>query len=478
PITYTEAGNHEYTVKEVKETLPGIAYDETTYSVSVEVKDNGQGALEATVTYPDEGIVFTNNYDAQAVDVTLAGTKNLTGGKGLAAGMFNFTVEDSEGAVVATGTNDADGTIDFTSVTHNEAGTFQYSVKEETGSLPGITYDSTSHVVTVEVTDNGLGALEATVTYPEDGLVFHNTYSTDSINVAFSGKKVLTGGKELAEGMFDFTVEDSEGNAVATGTNNVIGNIDFTSITYTEAGTYHYTVKEVAGTLPGITYDETSYEVTVEVTDDGEGALVATITYPEDGIVFNNSYSTTSVDADFTGQKTLTGKELTEGMFDFVVKDEEGNQVSTGTNDADGKIDFTSITYTQPGVYEYTAQEVKGNTPGITYDTSVYSIKVTVVDNGLGSLVAEVSYVNGAINFENKYAEDSKDPTPPTKQPEDHNSKWNVTHVGSKNKGDKGKTSPVKTGDSTDILFLVSVSTLSLIALSFMIYRRRKAKED
>ncbi|WP_294132481.1 Spy0128 family protein [uncultured Clostridium sp.] len=343
--------------------------------------------------------------DSKSTSVILEGTKNLTG-KDLTEGMFEFKVldKDKDNNVVSTGKNDKDGNINFEAINYTEAGTYTYKVKEVVGELGGITYDTTEFEVTVTVVDNGNGQLVATVNYPKGGIEFNNKYSSKGTGIKLTATKNLTG-KDLTEGMFEFKVVDENNKEVASGKNDEKGSIVFSEIKYNEVGSHTYTVKEVKGTLGGVTYDETTFEVKVEVSDDGQGNLVAKATYPEGGVVFNNEYEAKATAVTLEATKKLTGKDLTEGMFEFKVldKDKDNNVVSTGKNDKDGNINFEAINYTEAGTYTYKVKEVVGELGGITYDTTEFEVTVTVVDNGNGQLVATVNYPKGGIEFSNKY---------------------------------------------------------------------------
>ena len=122
-------------------------------------------------------------------------------------------------------------------------------------------------------------------------------------------------------------------------------------------------------------------------------------------VVFNNSYNAADTSATLEGTKVLTGRELKDGEFSFIVTDKDGNVVSTGENEADGTITFKPITYTEAGTYVYTIAEVNSGMAGVTYDTTTYTATVTVVDNGEGQLEASVSY-SGTVTFRNSYEPD------------------------------------------------------------------------
>ena len=157
--------------------------------------------------------------------------------------------------------------------------------------------------------------------------------------------------------MFKFQVVDGKNEVVSTGTNDENGKIQFSKINYEKVGNYEYTVKEVVGNEPGISYDDTEYKVTVKVTDE-KGKLKAEVSYPNGKPEFENKYSAKATSVNLVGNKTLTGKDLEEGMFKFLVVDGKNEVMSTGTNDENGKIEFSKINYEKAGIYEYTVKEV------------------------------------------------------------------------------------------------------------------------
>ena len=222
-----------------------------------------------------------------------------------------------------------------------------------------------------------------------------------SISVVIEATKILEG-KELIADMFSFELLDKDKNVLQTVTNDADGKIKFEAITYKEAGNYEYKVREVKGDLKGITYDERVFDLTVNVTDDGTGKLVATINYPDGGIEFINKYEAKSTSIVLRATKTLEGKALEADMFSFELLDKDKNVLQTVTNDADGKIKFEAITYKEAGNYEYKVREVKGDLKGVIYDERVFDVTVNVTDNGEGNLVATVNYPEEKIVFENK----------------------------------------------------------------------------
>ena len=232
--------------------------------VTVEVTDDGEGKLTANVTYPADK-EFNNSYGASKTPAPLAVKKTLTG-RELKADEFEFTLTDKDGNVKETVKNDKDGNVKFSALSFDEVGTFTYKITEKAGTATGITYDTKTITATVTVTDNGKGALEATVTY-DDEKAFENTYTpAGATSVTLGAKKVLEG-KDLEAGKYSFELKKADGTVVETVTNAADGTVTFSPISYDESqvGTHKYTISEVAGTETGITYDKTVKEVEVTV---------------------------------------------------------------------------------------------------------------------------------------------------------------------------------------------------------------------
>ena len=270
-IEFNEAGDHTYTISEKVGSEAGVTYDTAKHEVKVNVKDNGEGKLVATVI--GNNPTFTNTYKVASTTVNITAKKVLNG-KALEAGKYEFELKEGD-KVIGTATNAADGTVAFAGIEYKEAGEHTYTISEKAGNEAGVTYDKSTHNVTVKVTDNGQGKLVATVT--DNNPTFTNTYVASSTQVTFTAKKVLNGKKELAAGQFKFELK--EGNEVIeTATNAADGTVTFKAIKYATAGKHTYTITEVKGNDENIKYDENSYEVTVEVVDNGAGQLVATVT--------------------------------------------------------------------------------------------------------------------------------------------------------------------------------------------------------
>ena len=304
--------------------------------------------------------------------------------------------------------------------------TFTYTVTES-GSAPGVTNDTNAtRKVSYTVTDDRAGHLSV-VRNGDDGaaFTFTNTYSvtpTDSV-VTDQVKTVkrLTG-RDLAAGEFTFELLE-DGVTVASGTNDASGNVTLSPIRYEAPGTHTYTLREACpnalGLYKGVTYDGTTYTVVTTVSDNGDGTLTAThkLEGTTESAGFTNKYHAMPTQVSIGAIKVLEGRELKKDEFSFKLVGEDIE--STVTNDADGKINFDKFEYDEPGTYVYTISEVKGDEAGMTYDKSVFTATVNVVDDGEGSLKANVAFTKGdksveGIVFNNTY----KKPETPTPTPD------------------------------------------------------------
>lgn len=471
-----------YTAYEDLFGLPnGVSATTWSFGFKVIVVDNGDGTLTATVDYGGVEPLFENVYGADAVDAALAGTKKLQVAEGLTpadiTGKFTFTVTaDEAGAPMperTTVTNDAAGNVDFGKIhftledlnralgvtddatdkaeadeaeaeeaddadanadepgdesepaapTAPRSHTFTYTVTES-GSAPGVTNDvNATRKVSYTVTDDGAGHLRV-VRNGDDGaaFTFTNTYSvapTDSsVTDQVKTVKRLTG-RDLAAGEFTFELLE-DGLTVASGTNDVNGNVTLGPIRYEAPGTHTYTLREACpnalGLYKGVTYDGTTYTVVTTVSDNGDGTLTAThkLEGTTESAGFTNKYHAMPTQVSIGAIKVLEGRELKKDEFSFKLVGEDIE--STVTNDADGKINFDKFEYDEPGTYVYTISEVKGDEAGMTYDKSVFTATVNVVDDGEGNLKANVAFAKGdksveGIVFNNTYKK-SETPVP------------------------------------------------------------------
>lgn len=303
--------------------------------------------------------------------------------------------------------------------------TFAYTVTE-TGSAPGVTNDANAtRKVSYTVTDDGAGHLSV-VHEGDDGaaFTFANTYSvtpTDSsVTDQVKTVKRLTG-RDLAAGEFTFELLE-DGVAVASGTNDANGTVTLSPIRYEAPGTHTYTLREACpnalGLYKGVTYDGTTYTVVTTVSDNGEGMLTAThkLEGTTESAGFTNKYHAMPTQVSIGAIKVLEGRELKKDEFSFKLVG-EGIEAAV-TNDADGKINFDKFEYDEPGTRVYTISEVKGDEAGMTYDKSVFTATVNVVDDGEGNLKAGVTFTKGdksveGIVFNNTYKKpETSVPTP------------------------------------------------------------------
>ncbi|MGQ8925648.1 Cna B-type domain-containing protein [Streptococcus oralis] len=450
-IPFDKAGEYEFTVVEVNagQTIDGVTYDVRTVPVTVSVTDDGKGKLVATVLYhpitavalpsanlvssaPSSNLVpsltgtvnratdggiqtFKNTYKATNAKAVLEVTKQLTGRTtGAQENEFEFTLTDQVGNV-ETKRNDADGKVKFHELTFDEAGTYTYTIKEvKAGTTEnGITHDSKTVTAKVTVTDDGHGKLTAVVDYSSDGTAnsttFTNTYNPAKVKAPVSATKSFINKNTntpmpLKGGEFVFALLNHEGDPVEKTTNDADGNIKFKDLEFEKAGTYQYTIYEhKAGQIEnGITYSNKTVEVTIEVTDDGHGALKATVSYDNDERHFENTYKAANAKANLEVTKKLTGRELKADEFEFTLTDQDGNVKETVKNDKDGNVKFSELEFDKAGTYTYKIAEKAGTATGIQYDTKTITATVTVADNGKGVLEATVAY-DGEKVFENTY---------------------------------------------------------------------------
>ena len=388
------------------------------------------------------------------------------------------TIDESESSeTYQTGSGEADGS-NYTINVHKES--------ESGQSLAGAEFeiirDRTKQVTGVITTDdNGNGKVDGLLkddytlkeTKAPDGYVLSqeeykispNDFGTDKsvlktivnqkkeitpTQVLLQANKVLTG-RTLQSGEFSFILKDENDQPIETVRNDGTGAINFSEISYDQAGIYSYTISEVKGNETGLTYDDHVIKVTVTVKDEG-GNLVATTAY-EGSQTFTNSYQPATGSVVLQANKVLTGRTLQAGEFSFVLKDENDQPIETVRNGGTGAINFSEISYDQAGTYSYTISEVKGNETGLTYDDHVIKVTVEVKDEG-GNLIAATAY-EGNQTFTNSY------------QPVKHNTPPKPTHT-------DGSTLP-KTGEKTSIWLLV-VGIILIVVVVFIAVKRRVNK--
>lgn len=493
-LTQSDIGKtYSYTFAETKGNAAGYKYDENTYKLDITTHDAGDGTLTATVVLTntktnkelfretvsekdkalgENGVVipFENRYDGSTdVDggtkADVKADKTLTG-RSLKADEFTFMLatkpaDGSEGEVLQTKTNSANGTIPFEALSYRTSGkvgsgtilkdaveagyatkntndkgetvyTLNYQVYEDTESLPanGVSATTSTFAFNVIVTDKGDGTLTAETQYPQgkNKFEFINTYSTgEPIPMDIEGSKTLDYAEGLTPndiaGKFTFTLEAMTPGAPmpdnTTAKNDAAGNVDFGKTTFklsdledvtpaadgSRSKTFEYKVTE-SGSAAGVTNDTNKtkpFQITLK--DDGKGKLTATCN-PKEGpkFTFTNTYSVGELPSSITDQikidKNLTGRDLKKGEFSFELL-ENGKVVAKGTNDASGNVTFDKITYNKPGTHTYTVREVNNDLGGVTYDDRAYTVRTTITDNRDGIMKAEHQAV---VQKDNEFA--------------------------------------------------------------------------
>ena len=417
-LVLNQPGTYHYRVTEVPGNDSDVVYDKLQADVTVQVAretTDGREKLVAKVVYPDD-VIFNNKLVTPAKakiafgkELTKAGVK-----QDLKADQFQFVLKDRFGKVLETVGNTADGQVAFSELTFNKVGTYNYTVEELAGKDDAIVYDTMKAAVSITVTRNG-DALVSTVVNPKD-TIFNNKFVTPAKAAIQFSKELTKAGvnQTLTANEFQFVLKDSAGHIVETVGNTADGRVAFSELHFDKAGTYTYTVEEVKGTNEDIIYDGMKATVWITVTRDGD-ALVSTVANPKDTVFNNYVKEVQPAKAKFELTKVLTGRNLKDGEFSFVLKDDKGNVIQTVTNNAQGNISFENIVYDKPGVYYYTVEEVKGNEADVVYDNMVAKFQVTVtktVGEKENLLVAAV-LLPLDTEFNNSYIP-PKPPTPPT----------------------------------------------------------------
>ena len=362
-----------------------------------------------TPTKPVSKTIVNKKEKPAKTQATIELDKNLTG-RDLVDGEFSFELYEGENKLQTT-TNQS-GKITFEPIEFTAEGEHTYTVKEVKGNDATITYDASEKQVTVKVTRDG-DALKAEVVYPESK-TFTNAFTPNATTATIELTKELTG-RDLVDGEFSFELYEGT-NKLQTVTNKS-GKVTFDAISYTAEGEHTYTVKEVKGNVPGITYDTAEKQVTVQVTKDGDN-LKATVVYPESK-VFANTYSAPSpAKAQISASKILEGRDLKDGEFSFNLLDEAGEVLQTKQNAADGSVAFDEISYSQEDAgktFHYTIKEVipQSQEKGMTYDQASIEVTVTVTkDDASNTIKATVAY-GAKTSFTNTFVTSEIPPTPP-----------------------------------------------------------------
>ena len=354
-------------------------------------------------------------------------------------GQFEFVLKDENNKVVETAKNNADGTVNFKSLTFNKEGIHTYTITENKGTDASVNYSTQSITATVDVKKDN-DKLVATVTYSggdtEKGNTFTNTKTPPTpptpvpptvkpTSAQFKAKKVLTingsSDRTLKANEFTFLLKDQAGTLIDTKTNGENGDILFNPVSFNEAGTFTYTIVEQKPATPesAITYDESVHTVTVTVTKDATGQLNADVQYDgkKNTPTFTNTYTPptppTPSEKQITTSKILEGRDLQGGEFSFNLLDENGTVLQTKQNAADGTVTFDAIAYTEAmiGTHKYTIKEVvPADQANIQYDEGQVDVTVTVTKDEASNAIQAVVAYGDKKTFINKVIP----PTPPT----------------------------------------------------------------
>ena len=470
-IEFTDAYKGQdfvYTVSEDHTNkIGGFTYDDATYKVYVSVVDNGDATLTAEVTKIEKvkdavttvsDIKFVNAYDAQDAEVILSGTKLLTG-KTLQNGEFTFKLEAlTENAPMpasSTTANDQNGNFAFGKIVYSKAGIYRYSLAEVSNGDTRYDFDKSVYTVAVTVTDNSNGRLSATVRLIKDGLdsseiVFRNGFVPAPVSFDiydnFGGEKILEG-RPIKAGEFEFALINAISGAQIGQTvkNDENGEFSFPAVTIPSTGIYHFKITETVGDEIGVSYDNSSYHIRIEVIQKTDGTLEiadkqlyrGTVNKQEVGgdltevteytnitangsVRFVNTYKGRAVSVAIEATKNLTGREILDGEFgfDLYAADSEftkGELLQDDVLNEGKKVVFEDITFGEAGDYFFVILEDETDGEGVTNDKQEYKVFVDVTDNLNGLLVADL-YVNGtlitefigdSIVFNNSYKADA-----------------------------------------------------------------------
>ena len=316
-----------YTIVETG-SAPGVTNDTSVKTVSFKVTDNGTGELtvERVGDETKPMFEFTNAYSVTPVDSSVTGqitvSKSLVG-RALVEREFFFELVEGD-QVVAQGTNDAEGNVVMNAVTYTTAGEHDYVLREVGAGTThnGVTFDGKSIAIHTSVTDNGKGELvvKHALAMDDANAAFVNTYAHGTTSVVLGATKVLSG-KTLADGQFTFALTAEDGT-VYQAKNNAAGSIAFPALTFAEPGTYVYTISEVNDKQANVTYDTATYSVVVNVVDDGQGNLVATVAYDGGAApTFKNSYTEPPAPTPTPGGGATTPKNPVVKLFSKTADD-------------------------------------------------------------------------------------------------------------------------------------------------------------
>lgn len=441
--TYDEAGTYYYTVTELSDTSSpsdfGVEYSKEKYVITVVVKDDGNGQLVIdSVSHDKEDIKFINKYTPAPTSAFIPGNKILEG-RVQNMGEFSFELYRSDedwnfGEKLETVSNAANGEFAFNTINFDTAGTYYYLVKETEGNKGGIVYDDTVFKIKIEIIDDLLGNLTPSVfiyddsNIPTAGIEFVNTYSvTGNDTVVLNGSKYLDG-RDMIDGEFIFELYKADdkfvidGDAYKTAT-NISGKFKLELVYGPEdaGNTFYYVLKEknAGQKVDGVTYSSLQYFITVKAYDDGEGNVKTETKVTQNGfdtvdIVFTNTYVAKETETKINGVVELEGnRDVKEDdfTFDIYITDEDfqysGTPAQSVKNKENGKFEFSGIPLTEEKNYYFVVVQYNQNKiPGVTFDKTIYKIKVPVRDNKKGELVTDPSIITKVTDKNESTADD------------------------------------------------------------------------
>ena len=456
-IVFEKQGTYSYTITEVNDGIEGISYDTEPHQVTITVKRNDEGALEAEVKYDGEdSLTITNKFEPAHAAIEL--TKEFNDWS--KADKFTFSLSAiTDGAPLpqnmrVTATKDQP-LASFGDMTFEKSGTYEYEIREINDGIEGISYDTAAHKVVIKVDkENDTNKLTATVTYDgAESLKIINTFAPAEAELTVT--KELTGREWNEDDKFSFTLEAVTEGAPLPETLKVETTKDkksasFGKISYEKSGTYEYVIKEEKGSIGGISYDSAEHKVLVTVSKDEEtNKLTAAVTYDgKESLTVVNPYNAEPVSVRFEVRKTIEGKPENKPVFTFVLKETtKGADHSENIKiEGEGSGKFKEITFEKAGSYRFEISEEVGKEEHWKYDSKVYDITVTVTDDGSGKLQAKTDGIkNNVAEFKNIYEE----------------------------------VKPPKTGDSSMLLMWYGLlATSSLSAAGIMVSRRKETDEE
>ena len=414
-IEYKTVGEYDYTITEQDDGVDGITYDTTPYPVHVSVTENAEtNALEATITYGEKkesSLTITNTFTA--AKATIEATKDFNDwGK---AESFTFNLEagsavDADGNVIdsipvptsmtATATK-SEPTASFGEIKYDQAGTYTYTITEENGGVPGVSYDTSAHTVVVTVTKGDNNKLTASVKYDDkDSLTIKNKFT--AAKAKFKATKEFNDWGKAESFTFDLEAV-TEGAPMPKKTDAVAKEnspAQWDELSFDKEGTYTYTITERNDGVDGVTYDTTTHIVVVTVTkaDDATNKLTAEVKYDgAESLTITNTYTSTKAELQATKDFNDWGKaESFTFKLAAVTKDAPmpASDTATATKDA-VDAQFGEITFEKAGTYKYTITEIDDGVDGVTYDTNPHEVVVNVTkEEGTNRLVPEIKYDN------------------------------------------------------------------------------------